>query len=191
MKRELYAWLVIGLLMWGWALSVRGVTLQWDYPADQTGIIGYRVHWGSISGTYTQSNDAGLSNQVTLSDDLFLPGVTYFFVARSYSSTLESVNSNEITWVRPPLPTPTPTPAPAPPQNLHFQLIVIKGRGDGSYQAGTLVLVIADQAPKHYAFSRWGGDWVILANPFLRQTRATIPFRNVSIEALYERRKHK
>ena len=62
------------------------------------------------------------------------------------------------------------------------------GVATGSYEPGTLVLVIADRAPQKYAFSRWGGDWVILANPYLKRTTATIPYRDVSIEALYEPR---
>jgi hypothetical protein len=166
------------------AILFFAVVLQWDQPADLS-ITGYKVYWGLISGTYTQNSDAGLNSQETLSDDLFLPGVTYFFVARSYNAAgLESANSNEVSWARPALP--TPTPAPSPPQNLRFQLIVINGSGDGSYEVGTLVLVVADHAPQQYAFSRWDGDWVILSNPFLRRTTATIPSMDVTIEALYE-----
>ena len=150
---------------------------------------------------HTESSDAGNLTQETVSDDLFLPGVTYFFVARSYNSTgIESSNSNEVEWTRPPEPTPaptppptptpfpTPSPTPSPPQNLRFQLMVINGSGDGEYEAGTLVLVIADRPPHRYAFSRWGGDWIILANPYLKRTTTTIPYRDVSIEALYEPR---
>ena len=187
MSRELYCWLAIGLLMWAWAFTVQGVTLAWDEPDDPT-ISGYRLYWGTISGAYTQSSDAGPSTQESVSDDQFAYGATYFFVARSYNvAGLESIDSNEVQWTRPALPTPTPTPAP--PQNLHFQLIVIKGSGSGQYEVGTLVLVTADKPPHRYAFSRWDGDWIILANPFLKQTTATIPSMDTSIEALYEPRK--
>lgn len=192
MKRELYLWLAIGALMWAWALAARGVTLQWDAPADAS-VTGYRVWWGTASGLHGDSSDAGPETTKTLSDDIFLPGVTYYFVARSYNTAgIESSNSNEVEWMRPPAPTPTPfptpSPTPSPPQNLRFTLVVLNGSGDGEYEAGTLVLVIADKAPQRYAFSRWGGDWIILANPYLKRTTATIPYRDVSIEALYEPR---
>lgn len=160
------------------------VTLAWDPPADLSGVSGYRLYWGPASGQYVSSEDAGSNTEETIPDDQFAPGATYFFVARSYSSAgLESSNSNEVSWTRPALPTPTPTPQP--PQNLRFQLVVLRGSGDGEYEVGTLVLVTADKPPRRYAFSRWGGDWIILANPFLKQTTATIPPRDVSIEAIY------
>ena len=101
-KRELYLWLVIGLLMWAWALSAHGVTLAWDAPADPS-VTGYRVWWGTASGLYGDSSDAGPATTKTLSDDIFLPGVTYYFVARSYNAAgIESSDSNEVEWTRPP-----------------------------------------------------------------------------------------
>jgi hypothetical protein len=188
MKRELYCWLVIGALMWAWALNSRAVTFAWDAPTDTTGIAGYRLYWSTGGLPPVDFEDVGLALQATLADEIFPFGVTYTFVARSYAvAGNESVDSNAITWTRAmPTPTPTPIPTPSPPQNLRFQLTVINGRGGGSYEPGTLVLVIANRAPKRYAFSRWGGDWVILANPYLARTTATIPYRDVSVEALYE-----
>ena len=164
------------------------IMLQWNAPADPT-VTGYKVYWGTVSGLYVDSSDAGNSTQEALDDSLFTLGIIYFFVARSYNADgLESVNSNEVQWTRPLTPAPTPNPTPSPPENLRFELIVINGSGDGEYEPGTLVLVTADKAPRFYAFSRWGGDWVILANPYLKRTTATIPSRDVSIEALYELR---
>ena len=84
-----------------------------------------------------------------------------------------------------PTPVPTPSPTPSPPQNLRFHLSVVNGTGDGDYVVGRQVRVRADKAPKNFVFLRWIGDWVIVANPFLSTTTATIPAMDVVIQATY------
>jgi hypothetical protein len=182
------AWLVLLLSI---TLS-SAVTLEWDAPTppDPT-IVGYRLYWGTVSGLPGDFQDAGMSLTTTVSDDTFPFGVTIYFVARSYNAQgVESVSSNEVPWSRPmptPTPTPTPSPTPQPPENLHLKLTVINGSGDGRYLVGEQVRVEAMRPPRNWAFIRWGGDWVILANPFLAVTTATIPSTDVFIRALYQR----
>ena len=87
-----------------------------------------------------------------------------------------------------PTPAPTPSPTPQPPENLRFRLTVIDGRGNGNYRVGRQIRVRANRPPEDFVFRRWSGDWVILANPFLMVTTATIPSMDVLIEATYEPR---
>jgi hypothetical protein len=159
--------------------TLSGVTLQWDAPADTTGIIGYRLYWGTTSGTYNNVRDVGMLLQATVDDAVYPGGTTLYFVARSYSAdNTESANSNQVTFVKP----------TQPPTNLRFMLNVVSGSGDGEYEAGTIVTVKADKLPRKYRFAQWIGDTEILTNPFSAQTTAIIPEHNASIQATYERR---
>jgi Divergent InlB B-repeat domain len=69
--------------------------------------------------------------------------------------------------------------------NPIFSLTVENGKPSGHYEAGTQVVVSAAEAPRGSQFARWTGDIVILANPFLSSTTATIPFMAVAISASY------
>jgi hypothetical protein len=158
-------------------------TLEWNAPANATGIVGYRLYYGTISQAQAQSVDSGLALFASVPDDSVPFGGTLFFVARSYNAAgQESANSNEVSWTRA---MPTPTPVPSPPENLRIRLSVVNGRGDGLYRVGEIVRVRADKPPKAMAFRGWIGDWVILANPELSMTTATIPSMDVLIQATY------
>jgi hypothetical protein len=63
-------------------------------------------------------------------------------------------------------------------------LTVNNGTASGD-EAGTLVTVTAAAAPAGTHFVSWSGDIVILANPSLPTTTATIPFMPVTITATY------
>jgi hypothetical protein len=185
---------ILSLLLFAFSGLSRAVTLEWDAPVppDLT-IVGYRLKWGIQSGVPTQETDMGLAFSATIPDSEFSFNVTYYFVAVSYNADgLESVFSNEVAWQRPmptptPTPTPTPSPTPKPPENLRIKLTVVNGSGDGTYRVGQQVLVKANPAPRRYTFHRWIGDWVILSNPFLSTTTATIPSLDVAIAAIYRR----
>jgi hypothetical protein len=75
-------------------------------------------------------------------------------------------------------------PADAPASQV-YALTVEHGKPSGHYEAGTQVVVSADQPPSGAEFARWTGDIAILANPFLSRTTATIPFTAVTISATY------
>lgn len=70
------------------------VMLSWDAPEDAALVAGYRVYWGSATGTYSQSLDVG---NVTSAHVPLAPGV-YFFAVTAYTAEgAESEFSNEIT----------------------------------------------------------------------------------------------
>lgn len=93
-------------------------TLAWDPPvnADVTEISGYRIHYGTMSGSYTENIDVGNVTTYTIAG--LTDGATYYFAASDYDAAgNESSFSNEVSKAFPaptPAPTPPPTPVPAP-----------------------------------------------------------------------------
>jgi hypothetical protein len=73
--------------------------LTWD-PVDAVafpGLAGYRIYYGTSSGTYLQApgNGIDVGNVTTFTVTGLTPGTTYYFVATAYDATDESVFSNE------------------------------------------------------------------------------------------------
>ena len=69
----------------------------WNAVPDPI-VCGYKVYWGTQSGVYDQSLDAGNVTEVTISG--FLQGPVYFLAVTSYSDTgEESDYSNQISFV--------------------------------------------------------------------------------------------
>ena len=74
-------------------------TLAWD-PETASGLAGYRVHYGTASGTYTSVADAGLQTTYTVTG--LTAGTTYYFAATAYdTSGTESTFSNEAAYTVP------------------------------------------------------------------------------------------
>ena len=74
--------------------DAKSVTLAWDVDSDPT-VVGYRLYYGTSSGSYTQNTDAGNGTTVTVTN--LVLGHTYFFVVRAYNALgLESPPSNEV-----------------------------------------------------------------------------------------------
>ena len=69
---------------------------SWDAVADAR-VIGYKVHWGTASGTYDHVADVGNVTEIILSG--FVDGTTYYAAGTSYSMDEESDFSPEITFV--------------------------------------------------------------------------------------------
>ncbi len=65
------------------AATAQSVTLAWDTPTDQT-IAGYIVSYGTASGRYTGSVDAGLQTQASVTN--LTIGQQYFFTVRAYNA---------------------------------------------------------------------------------------------------------
>ena len=96
------------------------VRLAWDASSDAT-VIGYRVYYGTTSGVYGSSVDAG--NQTGVAVNGLTNGVTYFFVVRAYNALgYISAPSNEASGVAaPPLFTDDPlTPGVHVSKVLHL-----------------------------------------------------------------------
>ena len=92
--------LVLGGVLWlllGWfsfAQAGQTVTLAWDANSEPD-IAGYRLHYGTSSGIYTETIDVGNNTSATVAT--LTAGSTYFFVVTAYNTaTLESEASNEV-----------------------------------------------------------------------------------------------
>jgi VCBS repeat-containing protein len=88
------------------AARAADVTLAWD-PSPDAGVASYRVHYGTITGIYTDLTNAGPATTLTIGG--LLEGTTYYFVATAVGTNqLESDFSNEINYT-------VPIPANQPP----------------------------------------------------------------------------
>lgn len=91
------------------------VALAWDEnsPADE--VTGYKIHWGTQTGVYPNTEDVG---NVTRCFIASLPdGVTLYFVATAYNKYAESEYSNEVSGIANPDPPPA-AGVPTIPTNL-------------------------------------------------------------------------
>src|SRR3989441_5260872 len=74
--------------------SAAQVTLAWD-PNTETDLAGYKLYYGTSSGSYPSSVDVGNLTSYTLSG--LLEGRTYYFTATAYDLNVnESGFSNEV-----------------------------------------------------------------------------------------------
>jgi len=70
------------------------IKLSWNPPQPETGIVGYKVYYGTSSGTYTSSINVGMTPSYTVSG--LAPGTYYFAVTAIYApGNEESICSNE------------------------------------------------------------------------------------------------
>jgi len=79
------------------------ITFAWDASPDAD-LVGYRVYYGTSSGTYLQSPGAGIDvgNVLTKLVTGLTRGVTYFFAVTAYDSQgLEGDYSAEVSIVCP------------------------------------------------------------------------------------------
>ena len=73
--------------------------LAWD-PSTNANIVGYKLAYGTVSGTYTKSVVAGSATSATVTS--LTPGTTYYFVVTGYNSAgLQSLPSNEVALTLP------------------------------------------------------------------------------------------
>ena len=99
------------------------VTLAWDPNAEP--VDGYRLYYGTTSGVYTDSMDAGDTTQATLTG-LNLD-TTYYIVVRAYNIDGESGNSNEVSWQQSSPDTTAPTVSAAGPAQTTEATISLTG----------------------------------------------------------------
>ncbi len=75
------------------------VTLAWDANPDPA-VTGYKIYYGTASGTYAYFVDVGNSTTVRISN--LTAGTTYYFTATDYNSLKqESAYSNEVQYTIP------------------------------------------------------------------------------------------
>jgi hypothetical protein len=72
------------------------VTLAWD-PSNQSNLKGYKIYYGTVSGNYQWTIDAG--NETSYMVTGLNTGATYYAAATAYNNSgLESSFSNEVTF---------------------------------------------------------------------------------------------
>jgi hypothetical protein len=97
--------------------ATQSVSLAWDLDTDPS-VVGYNVNYGTSSGSYTQTLNAGSTTSATVSS--LTAGQTYYFVVTARNAAAQnSLVSNQVSFVTAPAPTPTPvppspTPSPTP-----------------------------------------------------------------------------
>jgi hypothetical protein len=75
------------------------ITVAWN-PSTDPGLAGYKIYWGTVSGNYSWSADAGTRTTCTVPN--LTEGVTYYFAATAYDGTrTESAFSNELSHTVP------------------------------------------------------------------------------------------
>ncbi len=67
-----------------------------------------------------------------------------------------------------------------------YSLVVNNGNGDGSYQAGTVVTITANNPPSGQMFDRWAGDIGLIDNAAEPSTRLTMPNSMATVTATYK-----
>jgi hypothetical protein len=95
------------LLVLGAAGAAPGATLVWDpVPGEVTG---YKVHYGTVAGSYSYSVNVGPSTSRLL-DNLpnLREGVRHYFSVTSYNESGESAFSPPLSWTPPDKTPPSP-----------------------------------------------------------------------------------
>jgi len=131
-------------------------TLAWDPPYISTDVTGYKIHYGTASGTYSRVIDVGKSTSVTISS--LIDGQTYYFIVTAYNALgVESPYSNEVSKLIP------------SPVSSYTLLTNISGNGRVTgtniscgtacsylYVSGTKISLLATPATG-YNFAGWSG----------------------------------
>src|ERR1051325_10824346 len=91
--------IVVLILINSLSVFAGSVTLSWA-PSSDPNVVGYKIYYGAVSGTYTNVIDTGSSTTVTING--LVNGVTYYFAATAYNILgLESDFSNETSYTVP------------------------------------------------------------------------------------------
>lgn len=81
--------------------AARQVTLAWD-PSPDSAVLGYKIHYGTSTGSYGTILDVGPSTTATIAN--LTAGTQYYFAVTAYSSVaMDSLPSNEIAYATAPL----------------------------------------------------------------------------------------
>jgi regulation of enolase protein 1 (concanavalin A-like superfamily) len=92
-------WRLLAGVLLGLDLAAAEVNLAWD-PSPDSGVIAYRIYWGTRSRVYTQHLEVGRVTTATVTG--LSAGSTYFFAATALAAGgLESDFSNEVQYTVP------------------------------------------------------------------------------------------
>jgi hypothetical protein len=98
-------------------ISCAETIIEWDAATGE--VIGYKIYYGTSSGSYTSSKTVGNVTQYPLSNLSLTEGATYYFVVKAYNDTTESDASNEISYE---VSLPIDTTPPLAPQGISAQV---------------------------------------------------------------------
>lgn len=90
----------LAVMLWvGPARAAHNVTLAWNANTE-TNLAGYKLYWGTASGSYTRSNVLNTVTSGTITN--LSSSVTYFFAVTAYNTAgLESGFSTQVSWTSP------------------------------------------------------------------------------------------
>jgi len=131
-------------------------TLAWDPPDVSADVVGYKIYYGTTSGSYSQSIDVGNMTSYTVSN--LTDGQSYYFTVTAYNALgVESYYSNEVSKL-----------IPSP---VSFYSLLVNKSGEGTvtggdincgtvcnnlYLLGTNISLLATPATG-YIFAGWSG----------------------------------
>lgn len=147
------------------AVTQTSFTLSWDASTDHVGVTGYDVYFGDILKKTVSGNS------VSITDLNCATGYTSITVKAKDAAGNISEASNPVN---------VSTTA-----CMAFTLKVTGGSGNGTYNSGKQVAVVANRAPSGKIFDKWTGSAAIL-NPNLETTSILMPESNVEITATYK-----
>jgi Fibronectin type III domain/Divergent InlB B-repeat domain len=153
--------------------AAQSVTLAWN-ASPSSGVSGYKVYYGTSSGSPGPPTDVGNVTSATISN--LNDATLYFFSVTAYydPSGPESSRSNEVFYK-----------TPAQQEILYF-LTVNFGTGSGPYPYAAEVRVTASPQPGE-EFAYWDDDRDILANFMSADTTARIlRMEDLTITAIYK-----
>ena len=89
--------LLLVILLWAGVAQAATLGVAWAPSAGTPAPTGYRIYYGTVSGTYTGSLDVVLNlyGQITG----LTAGTTYYFIVKAYNAQGESVPSAEVSAV--------------------------------------------------------------------------------------------
>jgi len=138
------------------------VTLAWDQNPESD-VIGYKIHYGQSSGSYSTTVDVGDYRSCVISG--LEIGVTYYFVVTAYTSEAESSYSDEISYTVPEENDP-PTANAGPDQTVNEGVTVTLNGSDSSDPDGEIA---------SYQWIQTGGTSVTLSSATVVSPTFTAP----------------
>lgn len=150
MQRLLLSWLVLTFALVASSARAATVTLAWD-PNTESDLAGYRVLYGTSSGTYTTTVDVG--NVTTWAFTGALEGQTYYFVVQAYNTAgLRSANSLEVSETVPVTLPPGPTPGPTTTVSLNRGALYFGAVQNGFVRTSSQTVMVN--------FANGAGSWM-------------------------------
>ncbi len=139
-------------------------TLAWD-PNAESNLAGYRIHYGTESGSYSVHTDVHKVTTYTVTG--LTAGQTYYFAASAYdSSGNESGYSNQVSYSVPQSPqNQAPTANAGSDQTVNAAAAVVLSGNGTDPENGTLT----------YQWRQTGGNSVALSNPTSANAGFTAP----------------